>query len=130
MGLKLDKKTRAYLKNDIGVEDLEIVSLIDSKDQCERNGLTWHDLMINNYFDQGYKIINATNENSLKSYNNTKIIRLQHKITGSIIGSDGFCFNGFTDDLPEFKACTLPCHGHKPCLRYVSLMAFMNILLS
>ena len=108
----------SYLKHTFGAINLEFISETNQRHECEEKGLVWHDLIIDQHVDEGYKVINSTTEQFLKSTNNIRTIRLQHKITGSVIDINSFLFNGLTDDdLPKFQACTLPCHGRKPCLR-------------
>ena len=119
IGFELNDTSESYLKNLFGAKNLGFISetVSDAKRECEEKGLVWHDLTIDHHSQEGYKVINASAEQVLRSTNNSRSIRLQHKITGSIIESNAFFFDGFADELPKFQACTVPCHGRKPCLR-------------
>ena len=115
----LDNKSESYLRDDLGATSLEFIpwSTLNSERLCKQKGLVWHDVTIDPNSEEGYKVINATTEQLLKSADNSRSIWLQHKMTGSIVKSQNFLFNGFANELPKFKACIIPCHGRKPCVR-------------
>ena len=90
--LEVNDTSKFYLKHTFGAKKLEFISETNARHECEEKGLVWHDLIIDQHIDEGYKVINATTEQLLRPTNNLGTIILQHKITGSVIKNQFFSF--------------------------------------
>ena len=85
--LEQDVRSKLYLKYNLGAKGLEFISVSDAETECSQKGLVWHDFKIDHHSRDGYKVINATTD---QSANNSGTVRLKHKITGFVIESNNF----------------------------------------
>ena len=113
----LTEEEESYMKNVLGVQEIEEFPEISKESLCVNQGRFWIRANINSSDWNSCKIYEL--QPIKESQNNTKDFKIASLITGDYIESDDFCFSGFSEfnQSPHFSFCKYPCDGRQPCLR-------------
>ena len=108
----MSKEEQFYLKNVLGVEEIEEFPEKSKWTECEKLDQYWYNISLNN--SKNYELVEYR-----ESLETPKKFKIKNLFTGNFTHSDDFCFSGlsYLDESPQFSICKDPCEGHKPCLR-------------